>query len=130
MDLMRTYGRAKAFISGLFLRDALRAKAMRGGAWLATGSVAEQAVRFARNMLLTRILAPGAFGTMAIVLSSAGLVDMLTDVGMRVAIIQSPRGGKAHYLNASWWLGLGRAIFSYSIIFAVAPWISRFYRRR
>lgn len=129
MDLMETYGRAKAFITDLFLRDALRAKAMRGGAWLGTGSVAEQAVRFARNMLLTRILAPGAFGTMAIVLSSAGLVDMLTDVGMRVAIIQSPRGGKAAYLNASWWLGLGRAIFSYSIIFAVAPWISRFYGR-
>jgi O-antigen/teichoic acid export membrane protein len=126
---MRTYGRAKVFIRGLFLTDALRAKAIRGGAWLGTGSVAEQAVRFARNLLLTRMLAPGAFGTMAIVLSSAGLVDMLTDVGMRAAIIRSPRGGRADYLNASWWLGLGRAIFSYSIIFAVAPWISRFYGR-
>jgi O-antigen/teichoic acid export membrane protein len=129
MGIVRTYGLAKAFISRLFLRDALRAKAMRGGAWLATGSVAEQAVRFARNMLLTRILAPGAFGTMAIVLSSAGLVDTLTDIGTRMAIIQSPRGGRAEYLNASWWLGLGRSIFSYSIIFAAAPWIAQFYGR-
>jgi len=72
--------------------DALRAKAMRGGAWLGMGSVAEQALRFARNMLLARILAPGAFGTMAIVLSSASLVDVLTDVGMTAGIIQSPRG--------------------------------------
>lgn len=34
-----------------------------------------------------------------------------------------PRGKKA-YLNASWWLGIGPAIFPYLIIFAVAPWIS------
>jgi O-antigen/teichoic acid export membrane protein len=129
MDLIRTYSRAKAFISGRFSRDALRGKAMRGGAWLGMGSLAEQTVRFGRNMLLARILAPGAFGTMAIVISSASLVDMLTDVGIRTAIIQSPRGSKAAYLNASWWLGFGRSIFSYSIIFAVAPWIARFYER-
>jgi O-antigen/teichoic acid export membrane protein len=129
MDLIRAYGRAKSSIKALVLGDALRAKAMRGGAWLGTGSVGEQAARFARNMLLARILAPGAFGTMAIVLSSASLVDVLTDVGMSTAIIQSPRGGKGAYLNASWWLGLCRAVISYSIIFAAAPWISRFYGR-
>jgi len=129
MNLMQTFGRAKALMSSLFLRDALRAKTMRGGAWLGMGSVAEQAVRFARNMVLARILAPGAFGTMAIVISSASLVDMLTDVGVRAAIIQNPRGGEAAYLNASWWIGLGRAIFSYSIIFTLAPWISHFYGR-
>jgi O-antigen/teichoic acid export membrane protein len=129
MDLKRTYGHAKAFISGLVLRDALRARTMRGGAWLGMGSVAEQAVRFARNMLLARILVPGDFGTMAIVISSASLLDMLTDVGVKAAIIQSPRGGNAAYLNASWWMGLSRAIFSYSIIFTVAPWVSQFYGR-
>ncbi len=102
---------------------------MRGGAWLGAGSVAEQAARFARNILLARLLAPEAFGTMAIVLSSASLVDTLTDVGHKAAIIQNPRGGKEAYLNASWWLGMGRAIFSYSVIFAVAPWISSFYGR-
>jgi O-antigen/teichoic acid export membrane protein len=129
MDLTRARDRAKASIGDLVPGDALRAKAMRGGAWLGSGSVAEQAVRFARNMILARLLAPGDFGTMAIVLSSASLVDVLTDVGLSAAIIQSPSGGKADYLNASWWLALCRAFFSYSIIFAVAPWIARFYGR-
>ncbi len=129
MDLMRAFGGVKSRINSLVLGDALRAKAMRGGAWLGSGSVAEQAVRFARNMLLTRILAPGAFGTMAIVLSSAGLVDTLTDVGLKAAIIQSPRGNEPAYLNASWWLGFGRAVFSYLVIFALAPWIANFYGR-
>ena len=129
MNLARSYDRFKVVIDGLLLSDGLRARTMRGGAWLGAGSVAEQAVRFARNMLLARLLAPGAFGTMAIVMSSASVVDTLTDVGMKAAIIQNPRGGEEAYLNASWWLGMGRAAFSYATIFAVAPWIARFYGR-
>lgn len=126
---MQAYRRVRSSIHGLVPGDALRAKAMRGGAWLGAGSVAEQAIRFARNILLARILAPGAFGTMAIVISSASLVDVLTDVGMNAAIIQNPRGSNADYLNASFWLGLCRAVLSYLIIFAAAPWISLFYGR-
>jgi len=129
VDFSRNYGRVKAMVTGLLTGDALRAKTMRGGAWLGIGSVAEQAIRFIRNILLARLLAPGAFGTMAIVVSSASVVDTLTDVGLRAAIIQNPRGEEEVYLNASWWLGMGRAIFSYIVIFAIAPWISHFYGR-
>jgi lipopolysaccharide exporter len=93
------------------------------------GSVAEQIVRFARNIVLARLLAPGAFGTMAIVMSAASIVDTLTDVGMRGAVIQNPRGKENEYLNAYWWLGMGRAIGLYILIFALAPWISDFYGR-
>lgn len=129
MNLAQTCARAKASFQRLMFGDALRAKTMRGGAWLGMGSVAEQAVRFTRNMILARLLAPGAFGTMAIVISSAALVDTLTDVGMRAAIIQSPRGNERTYLDASWWIGFIRAIFSYLLIFTAAPWISQFYGR-
>ena len=37
--------------------------------------------RFARNMILTRLLAPGAFGAMAIVMSCSAIVGTLTEVG-------------------------------------------------
>jgi len=126
---MQTFDRVKQAAGRLLLSDGLRAKTMRGGAWLGTGSVAEQTARFARNMLLARLLAPGAFGTMAIVMSSASLVDTLTDVGMKAAIIQNPQGAKWEYLNASWWLGMSRAAFSCCVIFLVAPWAAMFYGR-
>jgi len=107
--------------------EALRAKAMRGGVWLGAGSVAEQASRFARNMILTRILAPSAFGAMAIVMSSSAIVGALTEVGVRQAVIQNRRGQEKEYLDAGWWLGLGRAIITYLIIFAMAPLVAHFY---
>jgi O-antigen/teichoic acid export membrane protein len=78
-------------------------------------------------MILTRLLAPSAFGAMAIVMSSSAIVGTLTEVGLRAAVIQNPRGGEKAYLNAGWWMGMGRAILIYVIIFAMGPWIARFY---
>ena len=127
MNLMRSYDRVKVGIGELLLRDGLKARAMRGGTWLGTGSVAEQAIRFTRNMILTRMLAPNAFGAMAIVMSCSAIVGTLTDVGQRAAVIQNPRGREPEYLNAGWWMGMGRAIGMYAIIFAMGPWVARFY---
>jgi O-antigen/teichoic acid export membrane protein len=119
--------RFKVVAKSVLLGESLRAKAARGGAWLGSGSVVEQASRFARNMLLTRLLAPGAFGAMAIVLSSSSLVSSFSDVGLWPAVVRNPRGGDDEYLNAAWWLGMGRALGTYALIFAAAPWVSRFY---
>ncbi len=124
---MRMFDRVKVAAVRLQLGESLRAKTTSGGAWLGSGSAAEQVIRFVRNMLLTRLLAPSAFGAMAIVLSSASLVASLSDVGLWPAVIQNPRGGEDAYLNAGWWLGMVRAICMYAVIFAAAPWVSRFY---
>ena len=127
MNFARIYDRGKVTFDRLLLGGSLRAKAMRGGVLLGGGSVAEQASRLARNMLLTRLLAPSAFGAMAIVMSSSSIVGALTDVGLKAAVIQNPRGGEEAYLNASWWMGMGRAMTMYVIIFAMAPWVAHFY---
>ena len=127
MSLLRRYDRAKVIVGDLLISDGLRAKVVRGGTWLGAGSAAEQAVRFARNMILTRLLAPNAFGAMAIVMSCSSIIGTLTDVGQRAAVIQNPRGRENAYLNAGWWMGMGRAICMYAIIFAFAPFVGHFY---
>lgn len=127
MDLGHKYDRLKATLGCVLLGDGLRARTMRGGAWLGVGSVGEQASRFARNMILTRLLAPSAFGAMAIVMSSSAIIGALTEVGVKQAVIQNPKGGEDAYLNAGWWMGLGRALITYVIIFFMAPWVAHFY---
>ena len=37
------------------------------------------------------------------------------------------RGHEKEYLDAGWWLGLGRALITYLIIFAMAPLVAHFY---
>jgi O-antigen/teichoic acid export membrane protein len=124
---VKMYYQTRSAVGRVLQGDSLRARATRGGAWLGSGSFIEQACRFGRNMLLARILAPSAFGAMAIVLSSASLIATLSDVGVLPAIIQNPRGANRAYLNAAWWMGMVRAICMYAVIFVAAPWIARFY---
>jgi O-antigen/teichoic acid export membrane protein len=127
MEFGKICGSSKATLESIVSGRSLRAKAMRGAAFLGSGSVAEQATRFARNMVLARLLAPSAFGAMAIVMSSSAIVGALTDVGLRSAVIQNPRGGEKPYYDAGWWMGMARAVSIYVVIFAMAPWVAHFY---
>src|SRR5271166_4017287 len=127
MVFAKVYRRGSEALDRLLRSGTLRAKATRGAMFLGGGSFAEQTSRFARNMLLTRLLAPSAFGAMAIVMSSSAIVGALTEVGLRAAVIQNPRGGEKAYVNAGWWMGMGRALGVYVIIFALAPWVAHFY---
>ena len=105
----------------------LKAKVFRGGIWMGAGSFSEQLTRFGRNMILTRLLAPEAFGTMAVVLSAGSVIQMITDIGVKEAIIQNPRGSEEHYMSAAWWLACLRSLSIYFCIFLLAPFISKFY---
>jgi len=123
----RACSRSKPFIKALFIGKGLRARVFRGGAWLGAGSVSEQSFRFIRNMILARLLAPSAFGTMAIVMSAASVLQAFTEMGVKEALIQNPRGSEPEYVNAAWWMALGRSLSIYALVFAAAPWVARFY---
>ncbi|OPY10433.1 MAG: Teichuronic acid biosynthesis protein TuaB [Syntrophus sp. PtaB.Bin001] len=98
------------------------------GIWLGLGSSTEAIFRFLRNMILTRLLAPEALGTMSIVLSVNALLEVLTSVGIKTAIIQNPGGEENTYLNGAWWLSVGRVLGLYTIAYISAPFISTFYQ--
>jgi len=121
------YARLKTKIETVLFSDNLKSMVFRGGAWLATGSVSEQAARFARNMILARLLAPSAFGTMAIVASASSALQAFTDIGAREALIQNPKGSEPQYVNAAWWMAFGRALCTYTLVFLAAPFVARFY---
>lgn len=103
------------------------AKMARGGLWLAMGSGAENVMRIVRNMILARLIAPEAFGAMALVLAVNGAFDALTEVGVREAVIQNPRGGRRDHLNAAWWMAALRGAGIYATACLVAPWAAEFY---
>lgn len=105
----------------------LKGNVLRGGALLGSASFVEQVMRFSRNMLLTRLIAPEAFGAMAIVQSATTLIQVAVDVGVREALVQNPRGEEREYMSAAWWMAIVRSLFIYAVVFACAPFIARFY---
>jgi len=121
------YERMRRAAGGLFGGDTLKAKMLRGGAWLGSASVLEQVSRFGRNILLTRILAPEAFGTMALLTSATGVLATLLDVGAREALIQNAKGHEDGHVGAAWWITFGRSLSLYLLLFLLAPLASRAY---
>src|SRR5271155_443937 len=128
MSLIATISqRLKSKLPAGLTRDSLKARVFRGGVWLGAGSLTEQVFRFTRNMILTRLLAPEAFGIMAIIQATTAIIQCLTEVGVKEGLIQNPNGDKEEYIDAAWWLAMLRSLSIYVILFAAAPFIAKFY---
>jgi O-antigen/teichoic acid export membrane protein len=121
------YTRLKRPLGTRLSGESLRSRVFRGGAWLGTGSVLEQAFRFGRSMALARLLAPEAFGLMAIIGSASSVLHTITDIGVKEALIRHPQGGEERYKAAAWWLAFGRSLGLYVIFFLLAPLMANFY---
>jgi lipopolysaccharide exporter len=121
------FDRIKKHVDLIRAGESLKAKVFQGGVWLGGGSFAEQVTRFGRNMVLTRLLAPEAFGVMAVVLSASSVIHTVMDIGVREALIQNPKGSDDDYVDAAWWMAFGRAVTFWAILSAIAPLIARFY---
>ncbi len=121
MKSLRSVGRS-------ILGEGLRAQVLRGGVWLGAGSTIEQVLRFVRNMALTRLLLPEAFGTMAIVISVSGALESFTQMGIKEAVVQNPRGSEDSRLNVAWWLSAGRGVLLFGAGWVCAPLVASFYK--
>jgi O-antigen/teichoic acid export membrane protein len=126
--MKRTFVSLLKDIPGTLLKGkTVTAKAARGSIWLGGATGFEYGLRFVRNVILTRVLAPEAFGVMAIVLGINAAFESFTEIGVKEAVIQNPRGEKDTYLNGAWWLSVTRSTALYILAFLIAPSISQFY---
>ena len=78
------------------------------------------------QLVLARILAPEAFGVLAILLVFTQVADSVAQSGMGTALIQREGAGPREYSTALW-LSLGLALALYALLFAAAPAIEGFY---
>ena len=107
----------------------LKGKILHSGGSLAIGSLAENILRFVRNIILVRILAPEAFGLMAILMVSVQTIEAFAEVGLRQSLIQNKSGRQQSFLNITWFLSLARGLTLYSIAFLASPFVADFYNK-
>lgn len=100
---------------------------VRSSGALGVGSVVEYAARFLRNIILARVLAPEAFGSVALLIACIAVAEALTEVGLREVIVQNRGSRRPEFLNAAWWLALVRGFLLYLALWFVAPWIGELF---
>lgn len=106
----------------------LKKRVAKGSLILLVGNGTEQAVRFIRNMILARLLAPEVFGLMAIVLAVNGAVETFTDLGIRYAIVQNRHSEESALSNMAWYVSVTRSVVIYLVGFLLSPYIADFYK--
>jgi O-antigen/teichoic acid export membrane protein len=109
--------------------ESLKAKGIRSSLWTTLGFGSSQVIRFASNLILTRLLLPDDFGLSAIVGMVMGMLQQLSDIGLGPAIIQNPRGDDESFLNTAWTLAVLRGAALWAVACAVAWPVSRFYHQ-
>jgi O-antigen/teichoic acid export membrane protein len=87
---------------GLPTRPRFRSVLLKGSVWIAGGYAASQVLRLASNVVLTRLLAPEAFGLMMLVQVFMQGLQMFSDVGIGPSIIRHDKGEDAAFLNTAW----------------------------
>jgi len=106
----------------------LRERAIQGGGVLIVGDLYQNLVRLVANLVMTRLLFPEAFGLMLIVnLVFTGL-SMMSDLGIRNAIIIKKENIDEEYLRTAWSMGILRGFLIGGIALSLAYPLSLFYQ--
>ncbi|MEN6383758.1 MAG: oligosaccharide flippase family protein [Phycisphaerales bacterium] len=111
----------KTLLNKISNPNSLMARSVKGSFYLACGTVVDRGLAFIRNMILTRLLLPEEMGIMVILLSIIGLFEVLTDVGIKISVIQNPRGAEPTFLNMTWWFQVIRGVGLYIVGFLLTP---------
>lgn len=99
---------------------------MTGGKWSAGAYGLSQIIRLANSLILTRLLAPEAFGLMAVVTIFLSALQMLSDLGTSAAVIQSKRDDD-RFVNTAWTLQALRGVVLWGVSCAIAYPVSMAY---
>jgi O-antigen/teichoic acid export membrane protein len=91
------------------------------------GYAAAQLLRLGSNIVLTRLLYPEAFGQMALVFSLMTGLQMFSDVGTGLAIVQNPRGEDPGFLDTAWTIQCIRGAILWLVSWLIAWPIAGFY---
>jgi O-antigen/teichoic acid export membrane protein len=83
-------------------RTLLKHRVLGASAWRLAGQCLSQGIRFAGNLLMTRLLVPEMFGVTAIATVVMIGLAMFSDVGLKQNVIQSKRGNDPVFLNTVW----------------------------
>lgn len=104
----------------LFSGSSVTSKAIRGSLWTIGGFGGGQVLRLGSNLILTRLLAPEAFGLMALINVFLIGLEMLSDIGVHAAIIHNKRGDDPEFLCTAWTIGVIRGVLLWGVACLVA----------
>jgi O-antigen/teichoic acid export membrane protein len=102
--------------------------AIKGAAWTIVSYGSSQVIRFASNLILTRLLFPELFGLVGLAQVFITCINLFSDIGLGPSIIQNRRGEEREFLNTVWTLQVLRSFVVWLCMLAITWPVSHFYK--
>lgn len=116
-----------SMVARMFGGESVVARTARSAGLTIVGFGTSQVLRLASNLILTRLLFPEAFGTMALISVFLMGLNQFSDVGVTPAIMQSKRGDDRDFLDTAWTIQVLRGLGLFGFACAIAWPVSVFY---
>ena len=106
----------------------LKSKFVRGTLWTLLEKFSLQFVGFGVSMILSRLLTPGDYGTVALLSVFMSVAGSLTDFGFGSALVQKKDATELDF-NSVFYISIFLSSVAYGVLFLAAPFIAEFYAR-
>ncbi len=105
----------------------VRGAVKSGVFWIIGAFGIMQLIRFGSNVVMTHLLEPQAFGLLALTFALIVGLHLFSEIGIRVSIIQNPRGDDRDFLDTAWTIQVVRGFMIWFASIALA-WPVAFWR--
>ncbi len=97
--------------------------------WMMVSFGSALVFKLGSNLVLTRLLAPDAFGLIGTAMAFLTTLEWLSDLGIQPALIRHKEGATPTYLNTGWWISVVRGSCLSCLAIAAAFPLIEFYHR-
>jgi len=98
-----------------------------GFSWMSAFRIFSRAIGFIRVVIIARLLVPSQFGVFGIASMSLALLEILTETGINIFLVQEKEDVKK-YINDAWLVSVIRGILIASFIIFTAPFVVAFFK--
>jgi O-antigen/teichoic acid export membrane protein len=99
--------------------NTLKSRALQAASITVIGHFLSLSLRLFSSVILTRLLSPDLFGVLAVVTAIQIVIALLTDVGLRQAVVQSRRGSDRVFQDTAWTLQVLRGFIIWGVGLAI-----------
>ncbi len=99
---------------------------LKGVRWVGALRGSTRIVSFIKTIIIARILAPEDIGLYTIAFFMLALMEVLTETGINVVLLQK-KGGAEAYISTAWIISIIRALIIFMVLFITSPYIALFF---
>lgn len=101
--------------------------ALKGISWMGALRVVTRSLALVKIAILARVLVPAQFGIYGIATLVLGFLEMLTETGINIFLIQKNKKVD-EYVNSAWVVSIVRGFLIGILIFVLAPFIANYFK--